>query len=37
MRYQARGGRMPYGGIFWADKNEMSPPLNGLYKLLDTQ
>ena len=31
---KARGGRMPYGGIFWADKSEMSPPLNGFIQVV---
>ena len=31
---KARGGRMPYGGIFWADKNEMCNPLNGFIQIV---
>lgn len=31
---KARGGRMPYGGIFWADKSEMRPPLNGYIQIV---
>lgn len=25
---------MPYGGIFWADKNEMCNPLNGYIQIV---
>ena len=31
---KARGGHMPYGGIFWADKNEMCNPLNGFIQIV---
>lgn len=31
---KVRGGRMPYGGIFWADKNEMCNPMNGFIQIV---
>ena len=30
----ARGGNVPYGGFFWAGKNEMADPLNGYIQIV---